>query len=114
MDDPTNRSNSLSPARKKRSYNLQRNQSTKFPLAFLFHVLAAYFLLLPIPWILGEQAKNEATDPKNVYLQSGEYMLLKNVGFDISINFLLGIETHIEIIVSEIRHAKLGQITRMK
>nr|CDS28554.1 hypothetical protein HmN_000017300 [Hymenolepis microstoma] len=67
IDDPSNRSNSLSPARKKRSYNLQRNQSTKFPLAFLFHVLAAYFLLLPIPWCLGEQAKNEAINPNLVW-----------------------------------------------
>lgn len=76
MDDPSNRSNSLSPARKKRSYNSQRSQSTKFPLAFLFHVLAAYFLLLPIPWILGEQAKNEATDPSKFIIYIISLILL--------------------------------------
>lgn len=63
MDDPSNRSSSLSPSRKKRSFNSSRSQRIKFPLAYLFHLLAAYFLLIPLPWILGEQAKNEAVDP---------------------------------------------------
>lgn len=69
LDDQSNRTNSLSPVRKKRSFNAQKTQSTNFPIAYLCHVLAAYFLLLPMSWVLGEQAKNEAVDPSKLIMR---------------------------------------------
>ncbi len=63
VDSTSNRTGSSSPVHKKGFGNLKKKLRFAFPLAFLFHALAAYFLLLPIPWVIGEQAKNEAISP---------------------------------------------------
>ena len=63
MDNTSNRTTPAFTAQKKQPFHFRRNSGSVFPLAFLFHVLAAYFLLLPSPWVLGEQAKNEVIDP---------------------------------------------------
>ncbi|KAH9284984.1 hypothetical protein ECG_02541 [Echinococcus granulosus] len=67
LDNTSSRTNSPPSVQKKHNYIFSKNPSSAFPFSFLFHVLGAYFLLLPTPWVLGEQAKNEVVDPNIVW-----------------------------------------------
>lgn len=72
LDNSSNRTNSSPLVQKKPNLFSRKNFSSGFPLPFFFHVLGAYFLLLPAPWVLGEQAKNEAVDPSK-FLHTHNY-----------------------------------------
>ncbi|KAL5108784.1 hypothetical protein TcWFU_003862 [Taenia crassiceps] len=67
LDNLSNRTNSSPLVQRRQNIFCRKHISCSFPLPFLFHVLGAYFLLLPTPWVLGEQAKNEAIDPSLVW-----------------------------------------------
>lgn len=47
----------------KNTNGFKKSIKINFPWSFTCHALAAYFVLLPVPWVIGEQVRNEAINP---------------------------------------------------